>query len=363
MRVAIRADAASHIGVGHVMRCLTLANALKAKGAEVSFVCRPFAGHLEERIIVEGHQLHMLPPATQTVKPEPDLAYTPPHASWLGETWKTDLAQTQEMLGGGQFDWLIVDHYSLDAGWESAMRKFSSKIMIIDDLADRKHDCDLLLDQTYGCREETYKPWVPKSCTLLMGSKYALLRPEFPALREFSLNRRGNSQVKHLLVTLGGIDNDNITGKVLSELKESSLPEDCGITVILGAVPWLETVRQIAKTLPWPIEVMVNVSKMAEIMANSDLCIGAAGSTSWERCCLGLPTLMMTLGGNQQGIARALEKKKAVILLDEMSDIAKTVRLLHNSAEKLNSLSQASMGITDGSGVETVVHYMEQLCV
>ena len=362
MRVVMRTDAASHIGIGHVMRCLTLANALKEKGAEVSFVCRPFAGHQGERIIAEGHQLHMLPIVKQAIKPI-DPLQIPHHAPWLGESWETDLAQTQVTLKDKYFDWMIVDHYSLDARWESIMREFTRKVMVIDDLADRLHDCDLLLDQTYGRSEEAYKSKVPENCTFLTGSKYALLRPEFLALREFSLNRRKNPQIKHLLVTFGGVDRRNSTSKVLEVLKESPLPRDCRITVVLGAIPSLEIVRKTAKTLPWPIEVLFNVSQMAQIMASSDLCIGAAGSTSWERCCLGLPTLMTVLGENQQYIGRALEEKQAAILFDDISDIKESIGVLCKHPEKLDAMSQASSRVTDGSGLKNVVKHMEHACV
>ena len=179
MRVAIRVDAALHIGSGHVMRCLALANALKMGGANVSFICRPFAGHLGEHISAEGHRLNFLSPATQTITP-PDPTQTPPHTTWLGESWETDLAQTQAMLKGKTLDWLIVDHYSLDIRWESAMRDFTDNIMVVDDLADRRHDCDLLLNQNlHDVKDSKYDRLISPECVRLLGLKYALLRPEF----------------------------------------------------------------------------------------------------------------------------------------------------------------------------------------
>jgi UDP-2,4-diacetamido-2,4,6-trideoxy-beta-L-altropyranose hydrolase len=358
MRVAIRADAATHIGIGHVMRCLTLANALKMKGDEVSFVCRPFAGHLGERITAEGHGLYLLPPPSQTIKP-PHPKQTPSHATWLGENWETDLAQTQIALNGKQFDWLIVDHYSLDNRWENEMRNFASKIMVIDDLADRRHDCDLLLDQNLGRSEREYKSRVSENCILLTGSKYALLRPEFKEWRDYSLKRRSTPQMKNLLITLGGIDKDNTAGKVLEALRESSLPTDCCITVVMGSSSLgLTAVRQTAKTMPWQVEVQVNVTNMADLMAGSDLCIGAAGSTSWERCCLGLPTIMMILGDNQRGVGSALEKEQAVFLCSNLSDIKEIINVHCGSAKRMNAMSQASRCVTDGSGLELVIRHI-----
>ncbi len=363
MRILIRVDAAPHIGIGHVMRCLTLANALKMVGAEVCFICRMFSGHLGERIVAEGHLLYLLPPATQVIKSGPDLAETPPHAAWLGEDWETDLMQTQEVLGGKHFDWLVVDHYSLDVRWESAMRKFARKIMVIDDLADRMHDCDLLLDQNLGRDEGKYRPWVPENCTLLAGSKYALLRPEFAKLREYSLKRRVKSKIEHLLIAFGGIDKANATGKVLESLKESSLPADCHITVVIGATPvWLDAVKKIAETMPWPTEIQVDVSNMAQLMAESDLCIGAAGSTSWERCCLGVPTLLTVLSSNQREAGVALEKEQAVLLFNGASGIKENIEVLCRSAEKMDAMSLASSRITDGSGLENVMRHMKRIC-
>jgi UDP-2,4-diacetamido-2,4,6-trideoxy-beta-L-altropyranose hydrolase len=363
MRIAIRADAATHIGIGHVMRCLTLANALKMNGAEVSFVCRPFAWHLGERITAEGHGLYLLPPPAQTIKP-PDPKQTPPHAAWLGENWEIDLAQTQIALNGKQFDWLIVDHYSLDNRWENEMRKFACKIMVIDDLADRRHDCDLLLDQTLGRKEGEYQHWVTENCTLLTGSKYALLRPEFVGLREYSLKRREKSEMKHLLICMGGVDQSNFTGQILDALQTSILPSYCHITVVMGEnAPWIDSVRKRVEKLTWPTEINVNVGNIAQMMADSDLAIGAAGSASWERCFLGLPTLMIVLAENQRDVGIALEQKQAVILLNKISDVKKAIELLCYSDEKLKSMSQASKNITDGCGVKIILKNMEQLCV
>ena len=364
MRVVIRADAASHIGVGHVMRCLTLANGLRGKGAKVSFVCRPFSGHMGKRISSEGHLLQMLPQATRTIKSESDRLNAPPHANWLGESWETDFAQTNAVLGEQFFDWLVVDHYSLDSRWESAMRKFSHKIMVIDDLADRMHDCDLLLDQTFGRGEEEYTNRVPKNCVLLTGSDYALLDPEFSKLREFSLIRRNSSKIEHLLISMGGIDQSNATGKVLESLRYSSLPNNCRITIVMGdAAPSLDNIQLQAEGLTWPTELKVNVTNMAQLMTSSDLAIGTAGSTAWERCCLGLPSIVVVLADNQRKIGHVLEQERAVILIKEISDVEKAIRLLCESGDKLNDLSQASRKITDGTGVEKVVLYMEKLCV
>jgi UDP-2,4-diacetamido-2,4,6-trideoxy-beta-L-altropyranose hydrolase len=365
MRIAIRADAATHIGIGHVMRCLTLANALKMKGAEVSFVCRPFAGHLGERITAEGHGLYLLPPPSQTIKPL-DLGQTPPHATWLGENWETDLTQTQIGLNGKQFDWLIVDHYSLDNRWENEMRNFASKIMVIDDLADRKHDCDILLDQTLGRNEEEYQHWIPENCTLLAGSNYALLRPEFEKLRVKTLEKRKNfNGVHRLLVAMGGIDQHNITANVLEAFDQVKWAVEPFIDVVLGSKALhLENVRQCAKDISLRAAVSVDVNDMALRMSDADFAVGAGGTTTWERCCLGLPVLVIQTAEHQSMSMENLRQLGGQMSLSSDGEI--TPRLISEGIAKLvfdnealSEMSRKASEICDGCGVQRVLNFMD----
>ena len=135
--------------------------------------------------------------------------------------------------------------------------------------------------------------------------------PEFAALRAYSLQRRARPQLRQLLITMGGVDKDNATGEVLTALRVCPLPADCQITVVMGTTaPWLSEVEQLARDMPWPTRVLVGVNDMARLMAESDLAIGAAGATSWERCCLGLPTAMFVLAENQKYAAWLLDREK-----------------------------------------------------
>jgi UDP-2,4-diacetamido-2,4,6-trideoxy-beta-L-altropyranose hydrolase len=365
MHIAIRADAATHIGIGHVMRCLTLANALKMRGANVSFICRPFVGHLGERVTAEGYGLYLLPPPSQTKKPL-DLEQTPPHATWLGENWETDLAQSQIALGGEKFDWLIVDHYSLDNSWENEMRNFASKIMVIDDLADRKHDCDILLDQTLGRNEREYQPWIPENCILLTGSKYALLRPEFEKLRVETLEKRKNlNGVNRLLVAMGGIDQQNITANVLEALDQIKWTREPFIDVVLGGKALhLENVRQCAKDISLKATVSVDVNDMALRMADADFAVGAGGTTTWERCCLGLPVLVIQTAEHQSLSMRNLMQLGGQISLSSNGEI--TPRLISEGIAKLvfdnealSEMSRKASEICDGYGVQRVLDKMD----
>ena len=371
MKVAFRADASLQMGSGHVMRCLTLADALNARGAHCHFISRAHPGHLLEAIHQRGYKVNSLvapviraQAATKTIAIDvPDIQQEPAHAAWLGSTWQTDAQETAAILADLQPDWLVVDHYALDQHWEEVLAPHYRKLMVIDDLADRHHCCDLLLDQNLGRQPEHYAPWVPAHCQVLTGPQYALLRPEFAELRPYSLQRRqAQPALRQLLISMGGVDQPNATGQVLQALKTCALPADCRITVVMGlTAPWLQNVRELAAQMPWPTEVVVNVNDMARRMVDSDLAIGAAGSTSWERCCLGLPTLMVVLAENQQAGAQALGAAHAARLIGSVSNIAtqlpQALRELFDSKHQMR-MSLAASSITNGQGVEKILKAM-----
>jgi len=360
LKIVFRTDASLQIGTGHVMRCLTLADALREKGAEVIFISREHPGNINILIQQKNFVTYKLPlPEGRERLADAVNVHQLPHAQWLGASQHQDVLQCEPVLEEFKPDWLVIDHYAIDCYWQRLLKPHYQKLMVIDDLADRHHDCDLLLDQTYGRNEIDYKPLVPAHTKLLLGSGYALLRPEFAEWRDFSLKRRSNPQLKTLLITMGGVDADNVTSRVLTALRDCILPSDLKITVVMGgAAPWLEKVKQLAGQMPYPTEVMVNVTNMAEIMANSDLAIGAAGSTSWERCCLGLPSLMVVLAENQQSIAKGLQGQGAANLF--RIDCIKTLqsRVLAMTQNKLQHMSEASRQIVNGLGVQRTIENM-----
>ena len=375
LRIAFRTDASLQMGSGHVMRCLTLADALRATGARCHFICRAHLGHLMEVIRQRGHVINSLVAPVQQAQAairngsttvqdwQPNKQHEPAHAAWLGNTWQTDAQETIAVLDSVQPDWLVVDHYALDQRWEEALVAHYRQLLVIDDLADRPHRCDLLIDQNLGRQTQDYAGLVPTHCQVLTGPHYALLRPEFAALRPYSLQRRqAQPALRQLLITMGGVDQPNATKQVLQALKTCALPQACRITVVMGlTAPWLQDVRELAAQMPWPTEVVVNVNDMAQRMADSDLAIGAAGSTSWERCCLGLPTLMVVLAANQQPGAQAMEAAHAVRLIGLVSDIATQLPLAVAElieSERQSRMSLAASAITDGRGVDKILKAM-----
>lgn len=362
MKVAFRTDASVQIGTGHVMRCLTLADELTRQGHQCGFVCREHEGHLGDLIASKGYGLTLLPPHSDNELVLKDRG-SDNYALWLGVPWQEDARQTLDALKSWKPDWLVVDHYALDAKWERALANAAGKIMVIDDLANRPHECALLLDQNLGRAGSDYDGLVPVGCQRLIGPRYALLRPEFAKLREQSLKRRRNPELRRILVSLGGVDRTNVTGRVLEALSESALPRSTELDIIMGAAaPYLDDVRQQAARLPFKATVSVNVKDMAQRMCLADLSIGAAGSTSWERCCLGLPAIQVVLAANQRMVNQSLIERGAALALDvealKSGGGAQFDYVLMLAWSQAPEMAQSAAAIADGFGCTRLVDHL-----
>lgn len=360
MRFLFRVDASLQIGAGHLMRCLTLANALSLRGAQCLFVTRQHPGNLNALIVRAGHALHSF---SQPITIEPPAGPgRKMYQAWLGVSVEQDAEETAAIAERFAPNWIVEDHYALDDAWESCLSSPGRKLMAIDDLADRPHMCEILLDQTFGRQPGEYDLLVPPETRLFCGAEYALLRPEFSQWREHSLSRRDIPILKRVLISLGGMDQDNVTCEVLRALRSCPLPEECEIVIVVGeTAPWREAVKTLAATLPWQTEVHVGVTEMAALMASCDLAIGAAGSSTWERCSLGLPSIMLVVADNQLNAAKILSQTGAVAgLLRAELDVALAPLIARCVKEPswLKVMSERSRLITDGNGVERVVDYL-----
>lgn len=354
LRIAFRVDSSQLIGSGHVMRCLTLADALSEHGAKCLFIHRAQDGHMAETIRKRGHTVRELPAPTVEMAPRNELDYE----SWLGVPVEQDALQTREALGDERPNWLVVDHYALDATWEAELRPAVGAIAVLDDLANRPHDCDLLIDQNLGVSADRYSALVTRPCPLLIGPRFALLRPEFARLRKRSLERRRSGTLKRILVSMGGVDKDNATGYVLKVLAHCSLDANSKIEVIMGSnAPWTNSVSNLVDALPYTAQLTVGASDMAQRMLEADLAIGAAGSTSWERCCLGLPTVSLITAANQRRSALALEKLGAIVIVEHPVRSKTIEQNIHNFSSKPKLLRETSIKaakVTDGLGCKRV---------
>jgi len=291
------------------------------------------------------------------------------HSHWSGINWEIDAKDTLAVLSGTpKLSWLIVDHYALDMRWEGQMRPFTGKIMVIDDLADRPHDCDLLLDQNlYKGLERRYDGLVPDHCERLLGPRYALLRPEFAAARKTLRHRDG--RVRRIFIFFGGNDLSNETAKALEAIRLLNRSE-IAVDVVVGASnPKGDQIREICQRMPNTC-FHLQVGNMAELMVLADLAIGAGGTTTWERCCLGLPTLALVLADNQREVVEAMSAAGAMRNVGWHADVTSTtlaeaLRMAMASPERLNAMSERSLAIMGGpdaaSGVQWISARLENI--
>lgn len=357
MRVAFRADASLQIGSGHVMRCLTLANALRESGASCVFVCRKHVGNLLDLIRQQGFEAIGLPlPEGVDSRSRNPSTSRLAHAEWLGDSWQRDAEHTLAALDGKLADWLVVDHYALDCAWEEALRPACRRLLAIDDLADRDHCCDLLLDQNLVAQmAERYRDRVPSSCRLLLGPRFALLQPHYAVLHARVPPREGT--VRCALVYFGGADNANLTGKTISaflSLGRSDVRLDVVINPDGIHTP---SIREQVRAFEH-IHIHSRLPSLSSLMMRADIAIGAGGATSWERCCLGLPTLVITTANNQKPIADELHQRGLIRWLGHCDTItedslARALQAMIDNKD-IERWSRACMAMVDGKGTERV---------
>jgi UDP-2,4-diacetamido-2,4,6-trideoxy-beta-L-altropyranose hydrolase len=260
---------------------------------------------------------------------------------------------------------LVVDHYGLDISWEQALCKCVGNIFVIDDLADREHDCFALLDQNYGREPIDYDGLLPQDCLKLIGPKYALLRPEFLELRALSLQNRKDFKLETILINLGGVDQNDFTSKIVDALSRTKLDAAVKLIVVLGATnPNQLEVKQLASASPYNIKVKVGVNNMAELMSESDLAIGAAGSTTWERFALAVPSLLLSIADNQDSALTALAASGCIYKLS-INTLQKDLEVFFDRVDvtsQLSALSKKGRDVCDALGVSHVERIIRKKC-
>ena len=362
MNVAIRCDASHEIGTGHVMRCLTLADQLRDKGGEVTFICREHSGNINDVIEKHGFSVHRLP----FIDTPSDKDFRSEYARWLAAPVETDALETGAWLKdrNRSIDLLVVDHYALGAEWEIAVRPLVSRILVIDDLADRRHDCDLLLDQNrLASSDKCYDGLVPAHCRNLIGPGYALLRPEFVRMRAESGQLR---DARRLFLFFGGSDPTDETGKALRALTMLTDYELTADVVVGQTNPHRGAVEKACRQMPG-MAYHSQVDNMAELMARAGLGLGAVGVTTYERCCLGLPTLITAIAENQIAIGRGADKHGVARYLGRSSEvttemIAEAVAPFLRDATIGTQMAAKARALVDGHGAQRVAEELFRLC-
>lgn len=330
-----RADADHSTGGGHIMRCKALADTFRAAGWQTRIATR----HTTLDI------MHTLLDACDCLTLDADSPRR--EAIAIGNAL------------GGSCDLMVVDHYGIDRAFETAARGYSHSILVIDDLANRQHDCDWLLDQGGTRQARDYEGFVPPMCNILLGPRYAMLRHEF-LLRRIGLNRK-TAFLKRILVSLGATDSSGLTLMALDGIAATRLPVAIDI-VAAAASPNLNAIRQRMATLPSTQSACLHLDtqNMAGLVESADLAIGAGGMTSLERCCLGLPSLMIIVADNQRENAAALANADAAVILGEKTEvtaeaIAGNITTLYHDGDARRHLSQSASRLCDGLGTRRIM--------
>lgn len=328
-RILFRCDAGRQLGGGHVMRCLTLAHALAERGASVTFAC-----------------------SAGTFKTVPTLAAS----SFPAITLDAPLEATEVVATGQRWDAMVIDHYQFEARHEVVFRQAAPVILAIDDLADRSHDCDILVDQTVGREPSDYAALIAPGTDLRLGADYALLRPEFARARPAALAARAQARrVSRIFVSLGMTDICGITARTVEAVLAAGLEVEIAVAVGSRAES-LPDLRALAAADP-RVVLHLDCNDVCGLMVASDLAIGAGGMTSWERCCLGLPTIMLVLAENQSENAIRLARLGAIEVVPghDAAGLGAALRRLAGNPAARVAMSAAASAVTDGRGAARIV--------
>ena len=349
MRVVFRTDASPRIGSGHLRRCLTLATELRKRGAEVTFVVREHAPGWYLPLDLAGFPRQVLPAPRQT-----DRGSDGDYERWLGVSQDQDSTETCDVMGPGAA-LLVVDHYGLDDRWERQMHSQASTIMAIDDLASRRHEVDVLLDQNMAIDPTArYRGLVGPDTRLLVGPSVALLDPSFRQIRSVMPAQRLDDGAGSVLVYLGASDMFELTVPVARGLLRSIDPSRRVEVVVRSGSSAAQELRALETHTP-QLRVWEDVPSLAGLFATCDMAVGAGGATALERLCLGVPTVLVSVAENQLSACNAMADLGLARYLGEAAKLApeqvvdEAVRLL-GDPESRSSMAHQGRRLVDGLG-------------
>ena len=339
--IFIRVDSSTKIGYGHLIRCLALADTLK-KSFKINFICTNLNGNLISQICKKKFEVFRFNTKSQRINVKKDAEKT---ISIIKKH------RNKKSL-------LILDSYILSQEWENRVRPYVKRLIVIDDLMDRKHSCDLIIDQNLHTQMNSlYTKSVPKNCVKLLGPDYAILRNQFIAQRKYAKIR--SLPIKNILVSFGGTDNENHTLHALTSLKK--LNSNVDVNVVTGTANIGKKIIKNFCKKNFNYNYFEQVENMVKLMQVADLCIGSSGTTTWERCCVGLPAIAIVASNDQKDIASAVSKNKCIINLGKIkkSDNVNYVRLMKNlKNSELQNMSRNCMKLVDGKGAARISKYI-----
>ena len=348
MDIVFRVDSSSKIGYGHLMRCLSLADALrKTLDIEIFFICKFLKGNAEKIIEERGYKVGFIKDTSNSSKFD----------------WSDDALKTINFISQYRPSWLVVDNYNIDYKWHSQIRPYVSNLMVIDEKHDRNFDCDLLLDQTFDRQIWEYIDRVPEGCKILTGSKYSLLQSEFLELRKKAISRRkGTKKIQSLLVSLGGssLTNDYVL-MILKAINRFKWKQKPRVDIVLGDRNYISKIEELLPGFECNVNTYVN--NMWDFILKADIAFGAGGTSIWERCCLGLPTIAIGVAENQRIALERVHKIGGLYSIGccqkvPNEEINKAISYLLYSNDNYSSMVKQSLNVCDGQGVYRVCQIM-----
>lgn len=335
--VAFRVDGNAKLGIGHIMRCLTLAEKIYNVGFKILFICASLEYSLQRKIKDKGFRLFI-----------------------IGSDTDTEVQQCIDVISNYLIKFLVVDHYQLDQHWERQIKNFVDEMVVIDDLADRPHDCHFLIDSAYGKTKKEYENLVNEKCQLLLSCDYTILRPDFIASRALAFTKRRETQkINNILINFGGTDILDLSNVSIEYLKRNGFMGDINI-LISSSYSKLDDLKYACSKFN-DVTLHIDSTQVADLMLKADLAIGSLGTSTWERCCLGLPCISVVVAENQSYIANQLAKIGA-IELTAIPTMEKTIASFIHASEMThwNKLSEKSFTLCDGHGAERII---SKLCL
>jgi len=354
MDIVFRVDSSIHIGSGHVMRCLVLAQELRRLRYSIRFVTRPQNGDSIEHIRQQGFVVIELPQPQEELTPRTSADYL----AWLQVPVKSDMEDFCSTIKCT--DLVVVDHYALGKDWQESVKKYlGCKVVAIDDLV-RQHCADIIVDQTLYRSPDEYAAKNSGSI-ILTGTDYALLNTQFSTKREQALDDELDDTAIRVLVSLGGIDKDNVTIEVLKTLLLLGAKKP-KVTVLLSEKsPSYDSVKNFCVEQAGWVHHISFVENMAEIMLEHTISIGASGTTSWERACLGVPSIIIPLAENQRVVATNLVKAGAAILVEPGNINEKLTGSYQKLLKHRLKYRRKNLSLCDGLGVKRVANFIKSL--
>lgn len=351
MKIAIRADASVAIGSGHIRRCLALAYQARLLGADVRFVTRDLGFDTRAMVRAAGYRCELLPAPSELAAPDPAV----PHAHWAGVAADVDAAQTAVTLAPWAPDWVVVDHYGFDARWHRTARAaLGCRVAVIDDLADRALAADLVVDHNHAPDHGAkYAGRITDRTRLLGGPRFALLGPAFAEAPRY-LPREG---VASIGVFMGGIDGANASMRVIEAIGASSFTGPVEI-VSTAQNPNLPELQAAVAARPGAT-LSLDLPDLAGFFARHDLQVGAGGGASWERCCIGAPTLLLVVADNQRAVVPDLADMGVIATTQplgamDVPAIAAAIDALIADPTQRAAMATQACALVDGLGARRV---------